>query len=143
MTLPHQPEFPYRLHCLFAVLAGALIAGAFHPGHLGPRLANPAWTVGAVGAGFLMTWLVLQFNVAAKIVSRRSIRRFSLIAFYFYAPPATVSIAVCAISGWTRDDILFHLMISLPSAFGASAGAYMVYETLLPPNTSLERTRER
>jgi hypothetical protein len=143
MPYPHQPEFRYRLHCLLAVLAGALIAGAFHPGYLGPRLANPAWTAGVAAAGFLMTWLVLQFNVVVKIVSPHTVRRFSLVAFYFYAPAATVSTVVGVTSGWTRDDTLFNFMIFLPLAFAASGGAYKVYEALLPSNTSLERTRDR
>jgi hypothetical protein len=141
MTYPHERQFPFRLHCLVTVLVAAFIAGAFHPGYLASRLANPLWTVGATIAGFLLTWVVLKFNVAIKFISRAVTRRLSLFAFYFYAPAGVVLLAVGMLSGSTRDDMLFSVMIALPLAFGASAGAYKVYEALLPSNTSLERTR--
>jgi hypothetical protein len=146
MTYPHHPAFRYRRHLLIAVLGVAAIAGVVYPGQsLSARGANLVWTVGASATGFFMVWLVLQFNVAIKIFSPRTIRGFGIVAFYFYAPGALALVTTNMLStpAPTQDDVIFCLTVVLPCAFAASAGAYAVYSRLLPSNTSLERTRER
>jgi hypothetical protein len=144
VTYPHHPAFRFRLPLLLAGLVAAIIAGGFHPGYLASRLVNPLWTGGATVAGFLMTWLVLKFHVVTKFrfFSRRFVRGFSLASFYVFASTGLLLLADAVLSGSTRDDILLNFMIALPLAFGAAAGAYNVYEELVPSNTSLERTRE-
>jgi hypothetical protein len=145
---PHSLEFVHRKSVLVAVTAIAVAVGILAPAqNLGMRFAAPFMAMFALGGGYLVGWLPLQFQaVIWGSVAAGFLRALCLFFFYLFLVASVGNAAmVPSIAEELRADgitVGMYIALYVPGCLGAAAGAHRVYSSLLPPNTSFERTRE-